>query len=401
MYCRNLSTNQLVTIKTVKLKHPFQVFKEIKMINYLRELSSDENNIIKFIEYFNLLGLMHQRNMKPLSVHNIRAIAQQILVSLGALKEAGITHTNITLENIMLVNQKTQPYRVKLAGFSHALKTKDLDGLSSFNRLCLSYVPPEILLGFQVGEEVDMWSLGCVLAFLFLGRHLHPADDELHALSKMQSFHGNAQKPKDRAELQDIKLFIDLLKQMFRLNPAVRINPADALKHPFFTTNNYLSEAKKLMEGCELRSPNSKTITHPRPSMTPSTHKSIPQTGNGSRNQTSDKKLQQTKIVKSFSKILQRFKSKSSSDSCNGLIPSNLATTLVSRVSGELVPRGNTFNPTSVTQKSKWDLSEPAAQKQEDISSHSMVSDVKSRKRITAVILGLLLVTVAIVLTLP
>lgn len=40
----------------------------------------------------------------------------------------------------------------------------------------------------------------------------------------------------DDAETRDLNLFVDLLEQCLALNPDKRVKPAEALKHPFFTT---------------------------------------------------------------------------------------------------------------------------------------------------------------------
>lgn len=37
---------------------------------------------------------------------------------------------------------------------------------------------PEIILGFPFTEAIDMWSLGCLAAELFLGRMLYPGSCE-------------------------------------------------------------------------------------------------------------------------------------------------------------------------------------------------------------------------------
>ena len=40
------------------------------------------------------------------------------------------------------------------------------------------YRSPEILLGLPFSEKVDMWSLGCVMAELYLGWPLYPGESE-------------------------------------------------------------------------------------------------------------------------------------------------------------------------------------------------------------------------------
>jgi len=43
---------------------------------------------------------------------------------------------------------------------------------------CVSVRAPEILLGLPYCEAIDMWSLGCVIAELFLGWPLYPGSSE-------------------------------------------------------------------------------------------------------------------------------------------------------------------------------------------------------------------------------
>ena len=45
---------------------------------------------------------------------------------------------------------------------------------------------PEILLGLPFTEAIDMWSLGCVIAELFLGWPLYPGSSEYDQVSHPQ-----------------------------------------------------------------------------------------------------------------------------------------------------------------------------------------------------------------------
>ena len=42
---------------------------------------------------------------------------------------------------------------------------------------------PEIHLGLSFTEAVDMWSVGCVLAFLVLGSHLYHGESDYDVVS--------------------------------------------------------------------------------------------------------------------------------------------------------------------------------------------------------------------------
>ena len=53
-------------------------------------------------------------------------LSLQLVAALGALKTVGVIHTNITPQNIMLVNQKESPFRVKLIDFSSAIKAAEV-----------------------------------------------------------------------------------------------------------------------------------------------------------------------------------------------------------------------------------------------------------------------------------
>ena len=45
----------------------------------------------------------------------------QLLLALKALRDAGIIHADIKPSNVMLVNQKDQPFKVKLIDFGQAM----------------------------------------------------------------------------------------------------------------------------------------------------------------------------------------------------------------------------------------------------------------------------------------
>lgn len=76
----------------------------------------------------------------------------------------------------MLVDSRRQPFRVKVIDFgsaSHVSKAVPNTYLQS-----RYYRAPEILLGLRFCEAIDCWSLGCVLAELFLGWPLYPGSSE-------------------------------------------------------------------------------------------------------------------------------------------------------------------------------------------------------------------------------
>uniref|UniRef100_A0A670HMN2 non-specific serine/threonine protein kinase n=1 Tax=Podarcis muralis TaxID=64176 RepID=A0A670HMN2_PODMU len=111
----------------------------------------------------------------------------EVATALKKLKSLGLIHADLKPENIMLVDPARQPYRVKVIDFgsaSHVSKTVCSTYLQS-----RYYRAPEIILGLPFCEAIDMWSLGCVIAELFLGWPLYPGAleyDQIRYISQTQ-----------------------------------------------------------------------------------------------------------------------------------------------------------------------------------------------------------------------
>jgi serine/threonine protein kinase len=132
------------------------------------------------------------------------------------------------------------------------------------------YRAPEVLLRDKYGPSVDMWSLGCLAAELFLGSPLFPGADEVEMLGLIQLKLGlmptsivqrmgddSAAKRSSAWKLErsmyspgnfelflrersgrddfDFLAFINILRLMLQLNPDARITTASASLHPFIT----------------------------------------------------------------------------------------------------------------------------------------------------------------------
>jgi serine/threonine protein kinase len=124
----------------------------------------------------NLYDFLKHNKFSPLPLRCIRPIVQQVLVALSKLKKLVLIHADLKPENIMLVDPQRQPYKVKVIDFgsaSHVSKAVPSTYLQS-----RYYRAPEILLGLPFCEAIDMWSLGCVIAELFLGWPLYPGSSE-------------------------------------------------------------------------------------------------------------------------------------------------------------------------------------------------------------------------------
>uniref|UniRef100_A0A3Q2QP23 Protein kinase domain-containing protein n=1 Tax=Fundulus heteroclitus TaxID=8078 RepID=A0A3Q2QP23_FUNHE len=258
--CTKLDTNEAVAVKIVRKDCFRQGKKEARMLKKIQKLDPEKNNLLKFIENFKYKGhfvlafemldvsiydFMSRRNFAPLHLSEIRVVAQQLLVALNALKRAGLVHADIKPDNIMLVNHESQPFKVKLIDFGLAVKVSKLWFAGTIQ--AIGYRAPEVILGLPMDESVDMWALGCCLAYMAIVQiHGQPRDDVLKkakdGLRSLDDLLITRPRPKDPAEPENSLGFISLLKRMLLVDSNVRITPTEALAHCFITMKHLSDE---------------------------------------------------------------------------------------------------------------------------------------------------------------
>nr|XP_023012022.1 probable serine/threonine-protein kinase dyrk1 [Leptinotarsa decemlineata] len=115
-------------------------------------------------------------NAGSMTCKDIRPILKQLLTALLKLKQLGIIHTDLKPDNIMLVDPVGLPNRIKVIDFGSSLYTNEENGIAYIQTRF--YRAPEVILGLPFCEAIDMWSLGCILAELYLGVPLYPGVSE-------------------------------------------------------------------------------------------------------------------------------------------------------------------------------------------------------------------------------
>ncbi|KAL6929852.1 hypothetical protein ACO0SA_001256 [Hanseniaspora valbyensis] len=206
--CENLADGSIVAIKMIKASEECMVpsFMECKVLQRLQKqqrLLGRNNNInerndnqddhfINFLEefvykghlciVFELLGpsvleVLQSNKFHGLHWDLITSFSKQLFHSLENLKMANVIHCDLKPENILLKNNGNPAN-------GNSLKIIDFGASCFENQTVYSYIQsrfyraPEVVLGLPYTSGIDMWSVGCVIAELYLGIPLFPGQSE-------------------------------------------------------------------------------------------------------------------------------------------------------------------------------------------------------------------------------
>jgi mitogen-activated protein kinase 15 len=174
------------------------------------------------------------------------------------MHSANLLHRDLKPSNLLLNSE----CHVKVAdfGLARSLDTKEPDQTPILTDYVATrwYRAPEILLGSnKYTKGVDMWSLGCILAELLLGKPVFPGTSTLNQLDRVMELIGRPTQddidaidcplaqtmleslpPTKPKRLRDVfptasDDSLDLLKSLLQFNPHKRLTAEQALRHPY------------------------------------------------------------------------------------------------------------------------------------------------------------------------
>ena len=173
----NLEGISLDSIRYI-LKH---ILKSVEFIHNLKIIHTDlkPENILLSINKgdYNLIG-----NLNNSKLYNRNNTLNQINNN-----TSGINANNISnISNISLINKRVN---IKIADFGNACKLSELDSKTYIQSLY--YKAPEAILNNRgKNEKIDIWSIGCILGELYLGKILMPGNSNYDQLYKIHTLIG-------------------------------------------------------------------------------------------------------------------------------------------------------------------------------------------------------------------
>ena len=280
-------TNETVAIKKVfqNVKYKNRELELMKILKHPNVVSlrnyyftQDENNkgeylhcVMDFVPGSLSNQIRSCRHAKEqMEMTTVKLLSFQMCRALAYIRALGICHRDIKPQNILI---DTENSVLKLCDFGSAKIIKPNEKNHAY--ICSRYYrAPELIFGSsQYSFQVDIWSLGCIIAELVLGRPLFPGKDSSDQLVEIIKVLGTPTKEqihKMNPECKDKEFpiiqslpwervfkrrkvtesYLDLISKLLIYEPDKRLTPLQAICHPFF---DELKDSKTIL-------PNGKSV---------------------------------------------------------------------------------------------------------------------------------------------
>jgi len=194
------------------------------------------------------------KKRKP-STRMVKTMFYQLCLALEHIHSKNICHRDLTPNNV-LISSKGE---LKMADFGSA-KVLDADHVSMSYICSRYYRAPELLMGStNYSTKIDIWSAGCILAEMLMGKPIFagvdtqdqfvkivlvlgtPSLSDLWAMKKNYKQHLRFPKIEPLyfgdilpSDVEGVDSAAHLLNSMLCFNPKTRFSIEEVLRHPFF-----------------------------------------------------------------------------------------------------------------------------------------------------------------------
>jgi len=202
--CEDCENKRLVAVKVIKNKPAYynQALMEIRILQTLNDTYDPDgkHNTLRMTKHFifkrhlclifellscNLYEMIKQNQFRGFPCCWIRIFLSQLLSTMKILKQARIIHCDLKPENVLLVRKNESD--IKLIDYGSAC----IEGQTVYSYIqSRFYRSPEALLGLPYDCGIDMWSLGCICAELFLGLPIFPGVNQYNQVYRIVNMIG-------------------------------------------------------------------------------------------------------------------------------------------------------------------------------------------------------------------
>lgn len=173
----------------------------------------------------------------------IRTICKQVLLALDFTHKRGFIHCDVKPDNIMYADENND--KVILIDFGSATSNPLQVGQYLQSRF---YRSPEAMLGYPLSNKIDIWSVGCIAAELYLDFAIFACDTEVDSIHCIAGLLGDF----DRRLIESSRAwhrFFDLTFDGYKL----KLNPIEVLmtRHLYRQNINCVTGAVPLYQMLE------------------------------------------------------------------------------------------------------------------------------------------------------
>ena len=163
-----------------------------------------------------------------LTIEEIKNLFKKLNNGLKRMVDNGIIHGNLTLSNILIKTNENNEMIPLLNEFG---KNEILDEKLNVMQSTSEYSAPEQLVGENIDNKVDLWSIGIILYKLYFNEFPYNGETQV-------ALYNDIKKKQKFKKCEENYYFNDLIKKLLITDPNYRITWEEYFNHKFWGEDN-------------------------------------------------------------------------------------------------------------------------------------------------------------------